>query len=301
MSKTQLEPIVALLRERARNIPRSIEEMREDFDAFTQPFAAVAGLVREPVQAGAMAAEWLYFPEQPEKPVVYYLHGGGYVIGSIATHAGIIGRLARASGARAFAVNYRLGPEHPFPAAVEDAVAGYLWLLSHGVDHKQVVMAGDSAGGGLVISALAAARDRGLPAPAGALCFSPWTDLACTGPSMSSKAASDPVIQKAGALLFADLYLNGAPATAPLASPLYADVRGLPPVLIQVGEREVLLDDAVRMAARLREAGVDARLDVWEDMVHVWHFFAGQLDEGQEALAAAGRFVQERTRANRRT
>jgi len=147
------------------------------------------------------------------------------------------------------------------------------------------------------LAVLVALRDCGLPRPAAAVCFSPWTDLACSGESMRTKVAADPVIQKAGALLYARAYVGEGDLKHPLASPLYADVRGLPPILIQVGERETLLDDATRMAGRLRAARVDVRIDIWDGMVHVWHFFAHQLDEGQQALDAAGAFIREKVRA----
>lgn len=301
MSKEQLRPIVGLLRERARNVPASIVQHRSHFDVFAAPFADADGITREPVQAGHVPAAWISPPGVSGKTVLYYLHGGGYVIGSIDTHLGLIAGLARAADARAFAVNYRLAPEHPHPAALEDALAGYRWLLAHGVDHKLIAIAGDSAGGGLVLSTLVAIRESALPLPACAVCISPWTDLACTGDSMRRLARSDPVIQKAGALLYAQLFLGGAPPDDPLASPLYADVSGLPPVLIQVGACETLLDDSIRMASRLREAGVEVRLDVWDDMVHVWHLFARQLDEGQQAIDAAGKFIHAQIRVSRRT
>lgn len=301
MSKEQLRPIVELLRARARKIPSSIIEHRKDFDAFAAPFAVADGVVRACVNVGHVGAEWITPSNVDAKTVLYYLHGGGYIIGSIDTHLGLIARLARAAEARAFAINYRLAPENPHPAAVEDALAGYRWLLAHGVDHKHLVVAGDSAGGGLVLSTLVAVRDAALPLPACAVCMSPWTDLACTGDSMRRLATSDPVIQKTGAQLYAQWFLGGAPPTDPLASPLYADVHGLPPILIQVGACEVLLDDSTRMAARLRESGVEVRLDIWDDMVHVWQFFAGQLEEGQQAVDAAGQFVRAQIRVSRRT
>lgn len=297
MSLAQLEPIIELLRERARNLPTTIEGMRADFEAFARAMPVPEGLRCEAIDLGGRPGEWLTLPDTPGKTTLLYLHGGGYVIGSIETHRALIARLAKAAGARACAVNYRLAPEHPFPAALDDAVAAYRWLLGSGVDPKRIVIAGDSAGGGLTLAALVAVRDRGLPRPAAALCISPWTDLACTGESMRTKAAADPVIQKAGALLYAQAYLGEADLKTPLASPLYADVRGLPPILIQVGERETLLDDATRMADRLRAARVDVRIDIWDDMVHVWHFFAHQLDEGKKALDAAGAFIREKTRA----
>ncbi len=297
MSLAQLEPILALLRERARNLPATLEGMRADFETFASAMPVPEGLQCQAVDLNGLPGEWLAFPDTAGKTRLLYLHGGGYVIGSIDSHRALMARLTKVACARTCAINYRLAPEHPFPAALGDAVAAYRWLLSNGNDPKRVVLAGDSAGGGLVLAALVAIRDHGLPLPAAAVCISPWTDLACTGESMRAKASVDPLIQKAGALLYAQAYLGSHDAKTPLASPLYADMRHLPPVLIQVGGRETLLDDATRMAERLRAAGVDARIDIWDDMIHVWHFFAHQLDEGKRALDAAGAFIREKVRA----
>lgn len=299
MGMDQLSAIIAMLRERARRIPGSIPELRADFEAFTAAYGPPEGVVREPVPMNGLPAAWVSVPGASPAATLLYLHGGGYVIGSITSHLGLMARLGQAAGARVFAIDYRLAPEHAHPAAVEDALAAYRWLLSHGFDHKRIAVAGDSAGGGLALAMLTAARDAHLPMPAAAVCLSPWTDLACTGESMRTRAAADPIVQKTGALLFAELFLNGGDACHPLASPLHADVSGLPPTLIQVGGREVLLDDATRMVERLRAAGADARLDLWDEMVHVWHMFAPCLDEGREAIQAAGQFIREHVHVKR--
>jgi acetyl esterase/lipase len=209
----------------------------------------------------------------------------------------VIARLATATESTVYAPDYRLAPEHPFPAAVDDAMAAYRGLLEQGHDHKRIALAGDSAGGGLVIAALVALRDTGMPLPACAFSISPWTDLACTGGSMRAKASADPLITKAGALLFAKLYLNGADPESPLASPIFADLHGLPPILIQVGSREVLLDDTIRITQRLRDDGVDVCYELWDDMIHVWHLFAHRIDEGQQALDAAAAWMKSKWKA----
>jgi acetyl esterase/lipase len=193
------------------------------------------------------------------------------------------------------ALNYRLAPEHPFPAAVDDAVAAYRWLLEQGYKAARIAIAGDSAGGGLAIATLIALRDGGDPLPACAVPISPWTDMECTGDSIVSRAAVDPMVQKEILLQMGGAYLNGADPKSPLAAPLHANFAGLPPLLIQVGDAEVLLDDSTRIEAKMKKAGVDVTVEVWDDMIHVWHLFAPMLDKGQEAIDRLGAFVQSKT------
>jgi acetyl esterase/lipase len=223
------------------------------------------------------------------------LHGGGYVIGSINTHRAMIARIARASNARALAIDYRLAPEHPFPAAVDDATAAYKWLLAEGYEPGKIVIAGDSAGGGLTLAALVALRDSGVPMPAGAVPISPWTDLEGTGESVRSRAAKDPMVTPGNLAESAKQYYGAHDPRDPLVSPLHANFRGLPPMLIHVGDAEILLDDATRVAERAKLAGVKVELEVWDDMIHVWHVFAKLLPEGQQAIDKIGKFVIART------
>jgi phosphinothricin tripeptide acetyl hydrolase len=191
--------------------------------------------------------------------------------------------------------DYRLAPEHPFPAAVDDAVAAYRWLLDRGQTPERMVLAGDSAGGGLTVATLLALRDRGLPLPAAGVCISPWVDLTLSGASYDAKAATDPIVTRDGVTEMARAYLGQTEARTPLASPLFADLSGLPPLLIQVGSEEVLLDDSVALAKRAKTAGVDATLEIWPSMIHVWHWFLPMLDEAQAAIDVIGAFVQART------
>ena len=193
-------------------------------------------------------------------------------------------------------MDYRLAPEHPFPAGLEDAVAGYQWLLDSGVNPEHVVIAGDSAGGGLTVATLLALRDRGIALPAAMVCFSPWVDLLGEGESMTSRAEVDPMVQKDALLWYTELYMAGGDPKDPLASPLYADLTGLPPTLIQVGDAETLLDDSTRLANLLDAAGVEVELDVWDKMIHVWQLFAPVLSEGREAVDKAGAFIADKLR-----
>jgi acetyl esterase/lipase len=249
-------------------------------------------VVFEATRLGTIAALASRSRGARDDAVLLYLHGGGYVIGSPQAYRALTSELGRCTGVRTLAVDYRLAPEHPFPAAVEDAVTAYRVLLEGGRPPGRIAVAGDSAGGGLALAMLIAAREAGLPMPAGVVAISPWADLACEGSSMTGKVAEDPQVRRDGLLLLANHYLQQTPARHPLASPVYADLRGLPPLLIQVGSAEVLLDDATRLAAAAAAAGVRVRLDAWPDMVHVWHLFAFMLAEGRAAIRDAGEFLR---------
>ncbi len=296
MPSEQIQKLVQMLRARPIASPdTSVEETRAGFEKMADGFPTPEDVRREPVTVNGVPAEWITAPGAVEDRVIFYLHGGGYVIGSINTHREMVARLSRASAARALAIDYRLAPEHPFPAAVDDAMAAYRWLLGSGVNPRRIVVAGDSAGGGLTMATLVALRDAGEPLPAAGVCLSPWVDLEGTGDSMSGNAAVDPIVQRDGLVQMAKRYLGEAGARTPLAAPLYADLTGLPPLLIQVGATETLLDDSVRLDARARAAGVDSTLEVWDDMIHVWHIFAGMLPEGQQAIQRIGEFVKKHT------
>jgi monoterpene epsilon-lactone hydrolase len=223
--------------------------------------------------------------------VILYLHGGGYSIGSARTGANLAAPLARSTGVLAVALDYRLAPEDPFPAAVDDALAAYRELLESG---QKVVLAGDSAGGGLALALMLAARRAGLPQPVAAVLYSPWTDMSLSGGSMDSRGDLDPLFSRAQMAESAEWYVGGQDARAELASPLFADLTGLPPLLIQVGSAEVLLDDSLRLAVRAAEAEVDVSLDVIAGAPHVFQYFTGFLPEADEALERAEAFVRRR-------
>ena len=245
----------------------------------------------EKLSAGGVPAEW-FRRHDAQGPTILYLHGGGYGLGSIDTHRDLIARICRASRGSTLALEYRLAPEHRFPAQVEDALAGYLWLLQQGEDPRRIVVAGDSAGGGLTIALLVKLRDSGYPLPAAAVCLSPWVDLEGLGATVDENARYDYISRRA-LLQYRKRFVDDEQVRNPLAAPLYADLRRLPPMLVQAGSAEVLLDDARRIAARAREAGVDVTLRVWEDMIHVWQLFAFMVPQGSAAIDEIGSFVRE--------
>jgi phosphinothricin tripeptide acetyl hydrolase len=272
----------------------TVAERRAQYERAEKVFPTPSEVKVERVSAPVAPAEWLRPPGAVAGRVVLYLHGGGYVIGSTRSHRHLAAAIAAAGQASALLLDYRLAPEHPYPAAVDDATAAYRWLLDQGVAPGHVVIGGDSAGGGLTVATLLALRDARLPLPAGGVCISPWVDLTFSGASYRTRAAVDPIVKRPGIDEMARAYLGATAAQTPLASPLFADLRGLPPLLIHVGSDEVLLDDAVQLAERAKAAGVDATLEVWDRMIHVWHWFLPMLDEAQGAVDGIGRFIQSR-------
>jgi monoterpene epsilon-lactone hydrolase len=295
MASEQLQTVIEILRSRPTSKELNIEEGRANLEQMASLLPATPDVRREPLDAGGVPAEWITTPGAAEDRVILYLHGGGYWGGSIGTHWDLVSRLSRTAGARGLAIDYRLAPEHPFPAAVEDSTAAYRWLISTGVDPARAAIVGDSAGGGLTVATLVALRDAGEPLPAAGVCLSPWVDLEGLGESMITKSDLDPMVRPEHLVDAANAYLGGAHPRTPLAAPLYADLTGLPPLLIQVGTAEVLLDDAARLAERARSAGVDVVLEAWDDMIHVWQAFAVILPEGQQAIDRIGEFIRKHT------
>jgi acetyl esterase/lipase len=248
----------------------------------------------EPVEAAGVPAEWLT-PDEcvPGRSIVHF-HGGGYATGTLDSTRSLCCHLARATRARVLVVDYRLAPEHPFPSAVDDAVTAYRDALDTGAAPASTVMCGDSSGGGLALATLVALRDLGESLPAAAVCMSPWTDLTLSGSSLDSNRESDPMVSASTLSMMADAYAGTAERTTPTASPLFADLAGLPPMLLQVGAGELLLDDATRFAERATAAGVDVTLEIWDDVFHVWHAFADLLPEARDAIARIGAYVDDR-------
>ncbi|WP_340375042.1 alpha/beta hydrolase [Streptomyces sp. SS7] len=299
MSRSQRDALDAMLRSAPRSkTPPTVAEQRSGFSAaITRP--APAGVVTRRTVLGGRPALELEPAEVSGHGRLLYLHGGGYAVGSPDTHEGLIGELARRVGLRALSVDYRLAPEHRFPAAVDDGLAAYRELLDAGIDPRDLVIAGDSAGGGLSIATLLAARDAGLPQPAAVVVFSPWVDLTLGGESMRSKQGADPLFIEADLRAFADLYVGAGDRARPLASPLFADLTGLPPLLVQVGANEVLLDDAVRLAGRAGADDVEVTLEVGPGLPHVFQLQYGRLDEADAALDRAARFLTAHLSADR--
>lgn len=248
----------------------------------------------ETIDAGGVKAERITPPGADPERVIQYLHGGGYVIGSPNTHRSLAGELARAAGTSALVLDYRLAPENPYPAAVEDSVTAYRWLLASGHAPENIVLGGDSAGGGLVVATLLALKERNVPMPAAGICISPWCDMTGSGESVTARAALDPMTSADLLGRMAAHYLNGIDPRTPGVSPIFGDLKGLPPLLIQVGEREILFSDSETLAKRAEAAGVDVTLEEWKDMVHVWHAFHPFLTEGRDAIEKAGAFARGR-------
>jgi monoterpene epsilon-lactone hydrolase len=298
VASRELQVAIELCRfSRRKRRPTVIElgrlaELQGEYDEFADGHQISSDVNYQPVDARGVSAEWLSPTAASPDSALIYLHGGCYATGSVETHRDLMTRLSVAASMRVLGLNYRLAPAHPFPAAVEDTAAAYRWLLELDIEPARIAIAGDSAGAGLALATTIMARDTGLPLPGAVACLSPWVDLALTGVSMETKASEDPIVSREMLLGWGKLYLGDCDPRTPLASPLYADLRGLPPLLIQVGSAEVLLDDATRLADRASGAGVDTTLEVWPEMIHVWHSFAPMLPEGRQAIEGIGKFIR---------
>ncbi len=294
MASDELKTVLELLRS-APPLPEgaSVDQMRAGMERMTAGAPLAEDVDYEAIESGGVPAEWAVAGNARDDRVILYLHGGGYVIGSVRTHRQLVGDLSRASGAKVLSLDYRLAPEDPHPAAVDDAFAAYRHLLDS-FDPSKVAIAGDSAGGGLTAATLVALRDAGEPLPAAGVMISPWLDLTLSGESMDGKAAEDPMVQRGGLQMMADAYVAAADAKAATISPLFADLAGLPPLLVHVGTAETLLDDSTRFAEKAKSAGVDVELEIWEDMIHVWHAFSMILPEGRQATDRIGDYLKRR-------
>ena len=270
-----------------------IEQMRRDWDGLFAVPQITASI--EPASVGGVKAEWVCAPAARREQAVLYLHGGGFKIGSINSHRELMANISDAAGCCVLGIDYRLAPEQPFPAALEDVLATYEWLRSEGYQPRDLAFAGDSAGAGLALSAMLALRDTHRPLPAAAVLMSPWTDLTASGLSYQSRADADPIYRRAMILVMARAYLGSdGDARAPLVSPLFGDLGALPPLLIQVGDREIVLSDLVLFAEKARAAGVEVALEIWEGMIHVFQQFPAELVEARQALQSAGVFLRGR-------
>jgi len=283
-----IERIRRVYRGWSRDTP--VAQMRIDWDTAFE--CCTVPVLCERVSAGGVDGEWIAGGNARYDKAILYFHGGGFRLGSVSSHRELIARISEASGCRVLAINYRLAPEHRFPAPLEDAMAAYRWMLDRGLKPEHTAFAGDSAGGNLVFAAMLGLRERKLPLPAAGVLMSPWTDLAATAESYVSRADADPIHQRPMILALAKNYLgpDGDPYH-PLASPLYADLAGLPPLLIQVGDRETVLDDSIMFADMARAAGVDVELQVWDGMIHAFQMFGVELAEARRAIASIAGFL----------
>jgi monoterpene epsilon-lactone hydrolase len=257
----------------------------------------VPGVEYKSLEVSGIPAAWLIPDDVNNDQVLLYFHGGGYVIGCIKSHHKMVSRIAAAAQCSALIIDYHLAPEDSFPAAIEDALTAYRWLLSQGYDPERMIIAGDSAGGGLTVATLISLRDSSDPLPAAAILLSPWADLGVTGESVKTVGWRDPLLSARELRKWAAMYLGAIDCKDPLASPIYADLKGLPPLYIQVGSCEILLDDARRLAERAEEDGVPVELDIWEGMFHGWHALSPLVPESNAAIEKLGRFYQDNVTA----
>jgi len=285
--------LIEILKSMPDNSGSPFEKRRADFEEQAHQLPIAEHVAFKKVTVNRIDAEWFVPQGTPGHQTILYLHGGGYCIGSIDTHRSMISHIARAAGVRTLAINYRLAPENRFPAALEDSVTAYDWLVSQGIAAKNIVVAGDSAGGGLSVATLVKLKEKGIELPSAAVLLSPWVDLAITGESINSNADSDLIVSKEGLLEYASAYIGDNNSSIPLASPLYADLAGLPPLLIHAGSAEILLDDATRLTDRAKNDGVDVTLYTAKDMCHVWHYFAALIQEAMADIEKISIFVQE--------
>jgi acetyl esterase/lipase len=294
MASEELARVIGIVSDMFRGDVPDIATARARLETAAALFQRPPDVRYEPVEAGGVRAELVTAPDADPGRTLVYFHGGAYTAGSIGSHRALATELSRVCGLRVLNVDYRLAPERPHPAAVEDAVAAARFLWKQGVAPERTAFAGDSAGGGLTVAALVALRDAGDPLPGAGVCLSPWTDLTLTRGSHRSRAALDPMCRVPALALSRDAYAAGRDAAAPTVSPLFASLAGLPPLLIQVGTAEILLDDATELAANAKRDGVDVTLEVWDEMIHVFQAFFPLLTEGRQAIEKIAAFLRAR-------
>jgi epsilon-lactone hydrolase len=294
MDRSEIDAIRALLGSKPR--PVGWSERRQRLDEVGSVWPVADDVAIEAVDCDGLPGEWSLVPGSDTSRVLLFFHGGGYCSGSILSHRRMVTEAGRAARMRTLAIGYRLAPEHPYPAAHEDAMAAWRFLRRQGIAASNIVVGGDSAGGNLTIALVHRLRAAGEALPGYAWLISPWTDLTMSGDTLETKDAVDPIIHKAYLVELADAYAVSADRRDPLISPLFADLRGLPPTLIQVGSAETLLADATRFAAAAGAADVDVTLEIWPHMIHAWPLWNAKLEDGRRALLSAGEFIQARDR-----
>lgn len=272
--------------------PEHIPQLRKRLHLAARRLRPPKGLRVKADKLKHLPLQWLHPVGADADRVILFLHGGGFAVGSIQTHRGLAGRLAQLANMPCLIIDYRKAPEHPFPAALEDALSAYKYLLAKGYAPHQIVIAGDSAGGGLALSAQLAMKEMNLPLPAACVCLSPWVDLKFKGKSATTFLAKDPVVRVPEVRTWAYLYAGTHKLSHPLVSPLYADLSGLPPIFIQVSDQEVLTDDGIRLAQAIEAAGGQVSLEIWGEMMHVWQLFWRWVPEADRALRQAAAFIR---------
>lgn len=271
-----------------------IDKERKKLEKTAKMFKCIHSVQNNPVTIDGTPAEWIIPNQTESNRTLLYLHGGSYNAGSINTHRVLVSNIASIANTRALIIDYRLAPEFPFPASIQDANKVYKWLLDNGNSPKEIIIAGDSAGGGLTLALLLVLKNEGKNTPAAAVCLSPWIDLEGKGESISKNKKRDILLNEKNLRKSADVYRGATDIKNPLISPIYGDLKGLPPLLIQVGSDELLLSDSVDFAAKAKTEGVDVTLEVWKDMQHVWQFAGGMVPESRKALNAIGKFINEK-------
>ena len=290
-SKKEIDVLIEMIR--ANPFPQALEDARAALDSLATPVSD--DIVVKKIEIGNVACQMLTPDSADEARLIVYLHGGGYALGSLDSHAGLASEIGKAAGCCVLQVDYRLAPEHKFPAPVEDACAVYSALLEQGYASEKIILAGDSAGGGLVIGTIHTLKEKGLALPGAAICLSPWIDFEFTGESIERCKDIDPMINDQSLALMVEAYMAGQDLRNPAAAPLYADLTDFPPLLIQVGESEVLFSDAERLALNAKAAEVEVVFEKWPEMIHVWQLFYPMLSDGRSAIAGIGDFFRENT------
>ena len=286
--------IKMLLQNREVETKKRVKDERETMEHMANMIKLPEDVELNKVTIEGIDATWLKTPGINNDHVVLYLHGGGYVTGSFNTHKDLVYKLSKESKCRVITIEYGLAPEHPYPKGLNDAATIYKWLISEEkIKPNKLIIAGDSAGGGLTLVTLLKLRDLGAPLPAAGVCLSPWTDLTFTGESYHDKSISDPGITLDGLMFDARLYIGDNESTNPYISPVYADLTGLPPLLIHVGTVEKLFNDSTRIADNAKKAGVDVTLKIWQDMIHVFQAYSVLISEGHESIVEIGNFIQK--------
>ncbi|TFG07176.1 MAG: alpha/beta hydrolase [Promethearchaeota archaeon] len=294
VSKKMQRVIKVLLNNRKLDIKNRVKSLRNGLEKISTFVSLPPDVNLVKFDLNGMTSAWISTPESREDHVILYLHGGGYIGGSIQTHRELASRICRVAKARLLLIEYGLAPEHPFPAAIEDAINAYEWLMREvGIPSERIIIAGDSAGGGLTLATLLKIKDMKIDLPIAAVCLSPFIDLTFTGDSFRKNAKIDPFTSAYNLDFYAALYIGDNDPENPLISPLYGNLQGLPPIFIQVGTAEILLDDSIRFAKKAEKAGVKIELDAWEDMPHVFAAFASMTPEGKEGIEKIGEFIKK--------